>query len=230
MPAKPATDYDRIEPDWRAGVKSPAQIAAEYRDATGVAITRQAIVKHFKARGIPRDLAAKIRSAADAKVAASAVARGVAGATRGGASDTEIVDANAEQMLVVRLAHRRDIAKHRGLAQSMMDELEQQTGNMGMFEAIKDALAEGASQEAKAILRDAWQRAMSLGGRVRIMGDLATTLRTLIALEREAFGLAGTTPTAGYEETLAEVVEHVKAEKAAREAARAALSKAAAKV
>lgn len=66
-------DYERIEPDWRAGVKSVQQLAQEYTERTGVSVTKAAINKHFKGRGIPRDLTAKIRAKVEEKVLASKV-------------------------------------------------------------------------------------------------------------------------------------------------------------
>lgn len=55
MAAKAKIDWSLIEPDWRAGTKSGQQLAEEYSLATGVSVTRAAISKHFKARGIERD-------------------------------------------------------------------------------------------------------------------------------------------------------------------------------
>ena len=54
MPARKKVDYERIEPGWRAGALSPSQLAAEYTDATGVSVSRSAIIKHFTELGIPR--------------------------------------------------------------------------------------------------------------------------------------------------------------------------------
>ncbi len=55
MAAKSKVDWSLIEGDWRAGIKSPNQIVKEYKEATGVSITRGAVLKHYKTRGVPRD-------------------------------------------------------------------------------------------------------------------------------------------------------------------------------
>lgn len=60
MAAPVRIDYDRIEPDWRAGIKSAQQMADEYTLATGQKVSHAGISKHFKKLGIPRDLIAKI--------------------------------------------------------------------------------------------------------------------------------------------------------------------------
>ena len=64
MAAPKKVDYERIEPGWRAGIKSPAQLASEYTEATGISVSRSAIIKHFTELGVPRDLKAKVRAAA----------------------------------------------------------------------------------------------------------------------------------------------------------------------
>lgn len=55
-PDKAAIDWDRIEPDFRANIKSVLQIAAEYEEATGRSISHTAINKHFKKLGVTRDI------------------------------------------------------------------------------------------------------------------------------------------------------------------------------
>ncbi len=68
MAAPRIIDYGRIEPGWREGLLSVPQLAEEYEKATGQPVTRQAINKHFRELGIPRDLAAKNRAKASAPV------------------------------------------------------------------------------------------------------------------------------------------------------------------
>lgn len=55
MAAAPKVNYGLLEADWRAGIKSAAQMAAEYTAATGVSVSRVAIGKHFDKLGIPRE-------------------------------------------------------------------------------------------------------------------------------------------------------------------------------
>ena len=48
-------DWERIEPGWRAGIKSVLQLAADYEAETGDKITHTAINKHFKKIGVLRN-------------------------------------------------------------------------------------------------------------------------------------------------------------------------------
>lgn len=52
--AKNAIDWDAMEPDWRAGIKSKKELSEEH------GVSRAAIDKHLAELGIERDLTAKI--------------------------------------------------------------------------------------------------------------------------------------------------------------------------
>jgi len=193
MAAKQKIDYDRIEPDWRAGIKSPAQLAAEYTEATGVSVSRAAILKHFEKRGIGRDLKAKIQAKAESLVAASMVAGKVTPETK--AREDSIVSVNANAVAAVRLAHREDIARCRKLAMSLLAELEHQTEHQDLYDQLVDLVlppaddGSDAAKERARKLREAYQRALSLAGRTDTLKKLAEALRILIDKEREAFGV-----------------------------------------
>lgn len=53
-----AVDWDAIEPDWRAGIKTKKQMAEEY------GVSRAAMDKHFNKVGVERDLTARIQAKA----------------------------------------------------------------------------------------------------------------------------------------------------------------------
>ncbi len=167
MAAPKKVDYARVEPAWRAGVLSPPQLAAEYTEATGIKVSHTAIIKHFKKLGVPRDLAAKVKAKADAMVL-EAMVTGKVSAIETTRADAEIINDGATKMATIQLAHRKDIARLRALAGLYEQELEQEYGK---------------TDEAK-------QR-LPLSAQVKVLGDLASTLRTLIGLEREAFGISG---------------------------------------
>ena len=155
MPAPKKIDYARLEPGWRAGILSPHQLAAEYTEATGVAVSHTAIIKHFKKLGVTRDLTAKVKAKADSMVLESMVTGKVSVETT--TADAEIINDGAAQIAYVRLSHRKDIGRARTLAMKLLGELEEEIGPIGF--------------------------------RASTMKSLADTLKTLIGLEREAFGL-----------------------------------------
>jgi len=181
-------DYGLIEADWRAGVKTPSQMAAEYTKATGVSVSPPAIIKHFKKLGVPRDLKDKVQQKADAMVLQAMVTGKVSEETL--RPDVEIIDTNAKVLATVQLSHRRDIGRGRNLVMRLLDELEHQTANPDLYEGLLTALeAETDDPKRRRKLQETFHRAMSLGGRASTMKQLADSLRILIAAEREAYGL-----------------------------------------
>lgn len=188
MPARKKVDYERIEPGWRAGALSPSQLAAEYTDATGVSVSRSAIIKHFTELGIPRDLKAKVRAKADAMVAEAMVTGKVSTVTT--KRDTEIIDESATREAIVRLSHRTDIARSRNIVMSLFAELEAICGveNAELLSQLGE-LMRNPDDNGQDKLNDLYRKLISLPGRAKTMKDLGDSLRTMVGLEREAFGI-----------------------------------------
>lgn len=190
-------DYDRIEPAWRAGVKSVLQLAAEYEKATGQKVSHTAIRKHFDKKGIPRDLAERVQAKAKAKVSASVVSvtgfNGTTPETR--ATETAIIEANADLVAGVMLSQRGDIKRNRALVMALLGELEGATFHGDALETMADLIlgdidpADKAGQAMRDRMLDSINKAISLPSRVDSMKKLADTLKTLVALEREAYGM-----------------------------------------
>lgn len=199
---RPAVDYARIEPAWRAGVKSPEQLAIEYTKATGQPVSRPAIIKHFKKMGIARDLGAKVQAKAQAQVAAAAVTAPVTakGRAETTATETAIIDANANLVAGVLLSQRSDIKRNRNLVMVLLEELEGVTFHGDKLEAMADILIgdiepdDIAGKARRDRMMDAINKAISLNGRVDSMKKLADTLKVLVALEREAYNIVPEAP------------------------------------
>jgi hypothetical protein len=182
---KPAPDWERIEADYRAGLLSVREIAA----AQGISHT--AIQKRAKAEGWERDLGKRIQAKADALVAKREVASQVA--TEKAATDAVIVEANAQVIANIRLAHRTDISRARSLAMNLLGELEIETDNVDLFEQLGDFLRsdDDKGQDKR---NEVYRKVISGAARVDSMKKLAETLKTLIGLEREAYGVAEDAP------------------------------------
>ncbi|AFC85906.1 hypothetical protein [Frateuria aurantia] len=178
---KPATDWERIEADYRAGVLSIREIAGNH------GITDTAIRKRAKAHGWERDLAEKIRAKAESKVRSAEVRTQVR--TEGAISDRELIEANAEVIANVRMAHRQDIGRARSLAMSLLAELESQTHHLDMVDQLRD-LVVNSEDGIDAKLLTMFQAVTSLPGRTKTMKELADSLQKLVTLERDAYGLA----------------------------------------
>ena len=182
---KRTTDWERIAADYRAGLLSVREIAA----TQGVSHT--AINKRAKAEGWDRDLSAKIKAKAEALVSKREVSAQVS--TDRAETDRAIIEANAEVIANVRLAHRKDIGRARTLAMSLLAELEAQTTDRELFAKVAELLSGGSDDDQIALpdkMMDLYRAVTSLPGRTKTMKDLGDTLHKLISLEREAYDIA----------------------------------------
>lgn len=195
---KPAVDLDKVELAYRAGVIPLRQLGALH------GVSAATILKWAKKHGWERDLAAKIKAKADAKVNAAAVNKPVN--VNAAVHERETVEANAEAIARVRLGHRTDISKGRGIVVKLLAELEGVTDRPDLIEDLQQALhqaelgddpddvdrqaAKGRAQR----LREALDRVISLQGRVASVKGLTEAMKNLIGLEREAWGLGAVAP------------------------------------
>ncbi|MFW2076567.1 hypothetical protein ACG94X_02385 [Acinetobacter sp. ULE_I010] len=181
-------DYDRIERGWRAGILSPRQLAAAYEEESGQKVSHAAIIKHFTKQGIPRNLAEKIKAKSDAMVTQAMVTEQVTPVTI--KRDQQIIEDAATQLTHVRLNQRKDIQRSRKIAMSLFDELEMMVGqeNVKLLEMLGE-LMWSPDDKGNDKVNDLYMKIISMPGRVKSMKDLSDTLKTLIALERQAFGL-----------------------------------------
>ena len=115
MAEKKVIDWEKIELDYRAGVKSLRQIAGE-QDIAESGIRRRA--KQYE---WVRDLSEKIKAKADDIVRKESVRSVVR--TKTTISEKDTIDANANEVASVRLTHRKDIQRSRKIAMSLFDEL-----------------------------------------------------------------------------------------------------------
>jgi hypothetical protein len=178
---KKSIEWDLVERDWRAGIKSKALMATQY------GVSRTAMDKHFAKRGIARDLDNKVRAAAATIVAKSIVAPTPA-APLAPATEREIVEANATMQSQIILRHRSDIQRSSALSMKLLTELEQQTDHQDLIEQLIDAL-HNPDDKGMARRIEMLEKLTSLGSRASTMKTLADSLRTLVAMERQAFGL-----------------------------------------
>lgn len=173
-------DWDAIEIDWRVGIKTKLQISEEY------GVSRAAIDKRFKKLGIDRDLKAQIKAKADALVTQAAVTREVTFEDR--VTDKEVIEANATMQAQAIMGQRTDITRGRKLVMSLLSELEQQTDNLDLYQQLGELLMKPDDKGVDK-MNELYHKVISLGGRTGTMKSLADSLKTLVALEREALGI-----------------------------------------
>lgn len=184
-------DWEAVEIDWRAGIKTKVQISIEHK------VSRAALNKHFAKEGLGRDLTKRIEFAREIKVSADAVTSKVTSKVtpRTASIENEIVEANATMQANIILAHRKDIGRNRTLATKLLDELEAVSDNQELFEQLGELLIDltpnenGKVDQYQQRRMEALNRALDLSSRVDSLKKLSDTLKTLIGLEREAFGI-----------------------------------------
>lgn len=175
-----AIDWERIEADYRAGILSLREIA----EAGGC--TEGAIRKRAKRDGWERDLSAKIHAKADALVRKAEVRSAVRAADV--AYERIVIEANAERIAQVRGEHRADIARLRALALRLLAECEAEAADPQVFADIGEIMRRPEDNQQDR-LNDAYMKAISLPQRIKGVKELAETLKVLVAMEREAYGI-----------------------------------------
>jgi hypothetical protein len=174
-------DWEALEIQYRAGIRSLKDIGAEF------GVSDAGILKRAKRDGWTRDLKAKIQAKADAKVSASLVSGEVSALTR--LAEAAVIEAESTVQARIRLAHRKDISRARNVSLDLLAELEHETANPELFEELGELLR-SEDDKAQDKRNDIYRRVISSAGRIDSMKKLADTLKTLIGLEREAYGLA----------------------------------------
>lgn len=185
MTDKQPTDWERIEQLYRAGLLSVREIAA----TCGVSHT--AINKRAKAGSWDRDLKAKIQAKADSLVSKAEVSKEVS--TQALATERGIVEANAQVIANIRIAHRTDIGRSRRLANKLLDELEGLTDNRDLFDRLGELLRD-EDDKGQDKRNDLYMKVIDLPARTKTMKELAETLKNLIALERQAYDVGAEKP------------------------------------
>ena len=177
-----APAWEKIEVDYRAGIKTLRQIA----DENGV--SHPAITKRAKRDGWSRDLTAKIQAKADDLVNKAGVNSCVNAVNA--VSERQIVEVNAEAIATIKLAHRKDIHRKRAIVARLMDELEAQVGpeNAALLADLGEMMRspDDAGQDK---LNDLYRKIISLPERAKTAKTLAETLRITVDMERQAFGM-----------------------------------------
>lgn len=178
--AKPRTDWDAVERDFRAGVLSNREIGERHGCSEGM------VRKKAKALGWTRDLGAKVAAKAE-DIMRRKVAQGER-TPENIATEREIIETNAEAIVSVRMAHRVNIKRATGIVLKLLDELDIQTENRELFEKLGDIMF-SPDKNGQDKLNEAYHAVISRAERTKSMKLLADSLKVLITLEREAWSI-----------------------------------------
>lgn len=182
VPVKAQPDWERIELDYRAGIKTLRQIASEH------GISEGAIRKRAKRDDWTRDLSERIQDKAEQLVRKEAVRSSVRAEST--VSERALVEANARAIADVQLAQRKLIQRKQAIVESLMQELEAQVGpgNAALLADLGDMLR-NPDESGQDKLNDLYRRIISLPERAKTAKTLAETLRITVDMERQAFGM-----------------------------------------
>ncbi|MDM3733427.1 hypothetical protein O9432_17815 [Proteus mirabilis] len=178
-------DWEAIESAYRAGVMSIREIASQYE------ITHQAISKRAKKEGWERDLKAKVKARAENLVAKREVASLVA--TEEAISERQLIEANAEVIANVRMEHRGDIRRARELTNNLFDELSAECADVPALRKLGELMF-SPDDNGRDKLNEIYHSIISLPERVKSAKALSETLKNLVGLERQAYGLDDVQP------------------------------------
>jgi hypothetical protein len=175
--------WEAMEPEWMAGIVSKKELGRRY------GVSRPAIEKHWAKAGVKRDLIAKIQAKADALVAQQAAAlsaaRRAAPARR--IMEREIVDVNGNMQASIRNGHRTLIARCLVICESLVAELEAQTIHVEPLQQLGDSMRDPESNSDK--VNELYKKIISAPGRVDTAKKLVETVKSVVAMEREAYGI-----------------------------------------
>lgn len=203
MAEKKIIDWEKIELDYRAGIKSLRQIASEHGIKSDNSIRKRAA--KF---GWQRDLNNTINDVAEELVRKDTVRNQVRSKSVHSVnvcttqddrqdfdiSEEETIEENAKAIAQVRIAHRRDISRSRDLFVSLMVEIEELT-NRDLQQSLTDMLNQFIDEGNISIFDSlAIQKAASLNGRIAQLKSLSDALKTIITLERQAYNMDNVQP------------------------------------
>ncbi|OFV01245.1 hypothetical protein HMPREF3119_06090 [Morganella sp. HMSC11D09] len=173
-------DWEAIESAYRAGVMSLREIASQHDISEG------AIRKRAKRDDWSRDLNAKIKARSDDMVRKQEVRSQVRSETA--LSERVLIEATAEVITNVRMEHRGDIRRARELANALFEELSAECADVAALEKLGELMIE-PDDNGRDKLNELYHAVISLPERVKSAKALSETLKNLIGLERQAYGL-----------------------------------------
>ncbi|MDC9737056.1 hypothetical protein PSF98_00490 [Proteus mirabilis] len=178
-------DWEAIESAYRAGVMSLREIASQHD------ITHGAINKRAKKEGWERNLKEKINQKAEALVSKREVSTKVS--TEKAISERILIEANAEVIANVRMEHRGDIRRARELTNNLFDELTAECADVPALRNLGKLML-NPDDNGRDKLNEIYHSIISLPERVKSAKALSETLKNLVGLERQAYGLDDVQP------------------------------------
>lgn len=177
---RPAVDWEAVEREYRAGVRSLADIGSEF------GVSAPGILKKAKVKGWERDLSAKIKSKAEAKVNAALVNAQVNAETT--VSEKQVVEANATLLADTVLNQRSDVKRSMAVVVKLWNEVEALGDYTDEFHRVGEMMR-NEDDFGQDRLNDMYRAAIGMPQRVKNVKLLADALKVLIELQRKILKL-----------------------------------------
>ena len=178
-PRKPV-DWEAVEREYRAGIRSLRDIATEY------CCTEGAIRKKAKALEWERDISAKVAAKADALVRKQEVRNEVR--TEAAISEREQINASAQMMADKVIGQREDIKRARAMVQRLWELVDAELDHPDELKRLGELLAT-PDENGNDKLNDMYFAAIGLPQQIKNAKLLADALKVLIELERKVLRL-----------------------------------------
>jgi len=186
MAERKQVDWESVERDYSAGLLSLREIADRHGTNEGT-IRSRAKVNDWS-RNLSQKIAQKVESISRKEVSRST------SRSEKAITEKEIIEANAQAIVNIKLAHRGDIRKSKNIVNALFDELELTTDNRELFEQLGELLRQ-ESESGQDKLNDIYKKVISMPQRIDGVKKLTDALKTMIGLEREAYDITAA-PTA----------------------------------
>jgi hypothetical protein len=174
-----AGDWAYAQAEYEAGIKTVRDIALD------IGVTESAVHAHISKGGWIRDPHARLRVQEELRAAEAEKFRAELAAKK-----DMVVRVTAQMQSSVMVRHRADIHSAQTLVKKLLKELSEITDGIEEFDNLGELMH---SPDARGMdrLNAAYRRVISLPERSGTLSSLASVLKTLIQLERQAFGITG---------------------------------------
>lgn len=179
--SKTAIDWEAVEREYRAGLRSLKDIGAEF------GVSDAGIIKRAKRDGWVRDRSKKIMAKAEALVSEKEVSTKVSAQTK--ITERQIVETNALMIAEKVISQREDVKRARSIVQKLFAEVEAECDHKEDFANIGALLAD-PDANGRDRLNDAYRAAISLPERIKSAKALADAMKVLIELERKVLRIS----------------------------------------
>lgn len=171
-------DWEAVELDYRAGIKTLRAIATERGCSAG------RIAQVAKEKGWSRDLSAKIMAEAEARLNRDALNEQLNAKQR--ISERDVISASAEAIVEVVRGQRKNLGELSEIYRALVQKAKAIVSEARLFEQIGE-ICESPDEGGQDKIGEIYKKVCSLPVQTELVKRLAETLKLIIELERKVF-------------------------------------------